>query len=343
LEELDGGYPRNISRRFAMPCLKDLAATEAEHRLRTYIGEAQILADTFFSTLKDGIPLETFVQAVEIIRTKKHDYPFVTEKISEPLGVAGSLLGPDTKIDMLAMVVDVGAGTTDFSLYRIAVDPERKINTAFEVQDTNDCLTEAGNYLDQLLKNFIISKTGVKSDDPLWGNVIWDLDKNIRNYKETLFNESEVIVYIRELNTDVEIQLSEFLALPQVKTFGENLWNMMINIMEGIDSEFPNWVVQNPARRLVIVMTGGCATLPMVKALADGVINVNGVQVPLAAAKPFPLWLEEDHPNLENDYSRIAVALGGARKKIIQSNGVMSTTSSNANKPTLGTDFTTGR
>ena len=58
---------------------------------------------------------------------------------------------------------------------------------------------------------------------------------------------------------------------------------------------------------------------------------------------PFPSWLAEDHPNLESDYSRIAVALGGAREKIIQSNGSMSTTSSDGSRPTLGTDFTTGR
>lgn len=344
LELLDGDYPRNIERRFAMPCLSDPAVSEAEQRLRKYLGEAQVLADTFFTTLKDGIPLKTFMAAVQQIRAEKRDYLFVTEKISEPLGVAGSLLGSQTKTDMLAMVVDVGAGTTDFSLYRIAVNPERDINTAFEVQNTACCLTEAGNYLDMLLKNTIIKETGINSAHSSWRNINWSLDKNIRNHKETLFNESEVLVHIKECNTDVVIKRSDFLALSQVRSFSENLKIKMIEIMEGISSDFTHWILENPARRLVIVLTGGGASLPMVKELAQGTISVHGLQIPLAPAKSFPAWLEEEHAGLEDDYSRIAVALGGARKKIIQSGGTMSLISrGGTSRPTLGTDFTTSR
>jgi hypothetical protein len=344
LEFLDGDYPRNIERRFAMPCLSDPAALEAEQRLRKYLGEAQVLADTFFVTLKDGIPLKKFMAAVHQIRAEKRDYLFVTEKISEPLGVAGSLLGPQTKTDMLAMVVDVGAGTTDFSLYRIKVNPERDINTAFEVQNTACCLTEAGNYLDKLLKNTIIKETGIESDHPSWININWYLEKNIRHQKETLFNEKEVFVKIPELDSEVVINRSDFLNLPQVRAFSENLKFKMIEIMEGISPDFTKWILENPARRLVIVLTGGGASLPMVKELAQGTISVHGLQVPLAPAKSFPAWLEEEHAGLEDDYSRIAVALGGARKKIIQSDGTMSIISrGGTSRPTLGTDFTSSR
>lgn len=344
LEALPGEYPRNLARRFAMPCLSDPAASEAEHRLRRYLGEAQVLADTFFTTLKNGVPLKIFLAAVSQIRSGKYEYSFVTENISEPLGVAGSLLGPDTKTNMLAMVVDVGAGTTDFSLYRIAVDPDKGTNNAFEVEDSACCLTEAGNYLDQLLKSTIIKELGIASDHPSRINVIWDLDKNIRNYKETLFNENEVFVHIKELNIDVEIKLEDFLDIPQVRKFGDNLRKKMIEIMEGVSSAFSNWVVQDPTRRLVVVLTGGGASLPMVKELAQGGINVHGLNVPLAPAKSFPTWLAKDHAGLEKDYPRIAVALGGARKRIIKSNGTMSTTAGYGNaRPTLGIDFTTGR
>ena len=344
LEKLEGDYPRNIERRFAMPCLSDPAASQAEQRLRKYLGEAQVLADTFFVNLKDGIPLKTFMAAVHQIRAEKRDYQFVTEKISEPLGVAGSLLGPQTKTNMLAMVVDVGAGTTDFSLYRIKVNPEEGTNTAFEVGNTACCLTEAGNYLDKLLKNTIIKETGIKSDHPSWININWYLEKNIRHHKETLFNGKEVFVKIPELDSEVVIKRSDFLDLPQVRSFGESLKDKMIEIMEGISADFANWILQDSSRRLVIVLTGGGASLPMVKDLAQGMINVHGLQIPLAPAKSFPSWLEQDHADLEDDYSRIAVALGGARKKIIKSGGTMSmTTGDGKSKPTLGTDFTTSR
>jgi molecular chaperone HscA len=38
-------------------------------------------------------------------------------------------------------------------------------------------------------------------------------------------------------------------------------------------------------------------------------------------AKRFPTWLEEAHSELELDYPRIAVSLGGARKKLIKQGG----------------------
>lgn len=342
--EAHGKYPRNLSRRFAMPCLSDPAATEAENRLRKYLGEAQILADTFYTTLQDGVPLKRFLATIAEIRQGRYQYPFVIENISEPLGVAGSLLGPETKANMLAMVVDVGAGTTDFSLYRIAVDPEKDINNAFEVENSACCLTEAGNYLDQLLKSLIIKKSGMAPDHPSRINVIWDLDRNIRDYKETLFNESEVFVYIKELNVDVEITLDDFLAIPQVQQFGQSLRKKMTQIMEDIDRSLSQWVAQDPLRKLVVVLTGGGASLPMVKELAQGSISAHGFSVPLVPAKSFPSWLEKDHADLEDDYPRIAVALGGARKNLIKRGGVMTTTAGNGNtRPTLGVDFTTGR
>lgn len=342
--ESHGQYPRNLARRFAMPCLSDPAATEAENRLRKYLGEAQILADTFYTTLKSGVLLDQFLTAVAQIRAGKYQYSFVTENISEPLGVAGSLLGPETNANMLAMVVDVGAGTTDFSLYRIIVDPENQKNNAFEVENSACCLTEAGNYLDQLLKSLIIKESGMVSYHPSKINVIWDLDRNIRDYKETLFNENEVFVHIKELNIDVVITLENFLALPQVRQFGESLRNKMTKIMEDVSPDFSNWVIQDPTRRLVIVLTGGGASLPMVKELAQGNINVHGLTVPLVPAKSFPFWLEKDHADLESDYPRIAVALGGARKNLMKRGGVMTTTAGSGNKrPTLGVDFTTGR
>lgn len=342
--EAHGKYPRNIWRRFAMPCLSDPAATQAENRLRKYLGEAQVLADTFYSSLKNGIPLEHFLAAVAQIRAGKHQYSFVSENISEPLGVAGSLMGPETKADMLAMVVDVGAGTTDFSLYRIVVDPDRKINNAFEVENSSCCLTEAGNYLDQLLKSTIIKESGMASDHPSKINVIWDLDRKIRDYKETLFNENEVFVHIKELNVDVEITLESFLAIPQVRQFGESLRNKLTKIMEEVNPEFSKWITQNPLRKLVVVLTGGGASLPMVKELAQGSIAVHGLTVPLVPAKSFPAWLDKDHADLEDDYPRIAVALGGARKNLIKRGGVMTTTAGNGHaRPILRVDFTTAK
>ncbi|WP_273150787.1 hypothetical protein [Methylophaga thiooxydans] len=340
---LDDSYPKNLKRRFAMPCLSDPLASEAEHRLRKYLGEAQVLADTFADGINTGIKLSEFLDALKQLRKKKFNYEFITDAITEPLGVAGSLLGPETVTDMLAMVIDVGAGTTDYSLYRIKVDPENDINTAFEVAGTSSCLTEAGNYLDKLLKAIIIREAEVPNDSGIRHIIDWEIETNIRDYKETLFNEGEVFVFIRELNKEVTIDLQTFLSLPQVITFADNLRTKMIEVMEKASRDFANWIVENPSRNLVVVLTGGGAELPMVQDLAKGTLDAHGLQIPLAPAKIFPTWLDEEHADLEEHYPRIAVALGGARRRIIARGGELTITGSSIPPKPFGVDFTTGR
>ena len=57
--------------------------------------------------------------------------------------------------------------------------------------------------------------------------------------------------------------------------------------------------------------------LPMVKDLAKGTITIRGQQVPVQAALPFPVWLQAEYADLEDDFARIAVSLGGARKRLV--------------------------
>ena len=82
----------------------------------------------------------------------------------------------------------------------------------------------------------------------------------------------------------------------------------------------------------------------MVKALAEGEIEVHGKKLKLVQTKEFPTWLEEEYPDLETDYPRIAVSLGGARKRIIDSGGVARITAGgNSSSPTLGGYYTKGK
>ena len=92
----------------------------------------------------------------------------------------------------------------------------------------------------------------------------------------------------------------------------------MVEILESIDESWVNWIRARPTRRLVVALTGGGADLPMVKSLAEGSIQVNSFEVPLVKALSFPSWLREIDENLEEDFPRIAVSLGGARKRLIE-------------------------
>lgn len=310
-------YPRNLPRRFAMPCLLGAKGRETIHRLRVALGEAQVLADTFDDRFNKGLKLSEFIDAARQLRSQTHNYSFIAEDITEPLGVAGSILSWKSRIDSLLMVVDIGAGTSDLSLYRLHFDPANGSNVAVEVEGSSRGLTEAGNHLDRMLIELIIKKSGVTSDDPLWVNVRSALELQIRDLKETLFNDGYLFVTLLN-GIDVEIELAEFLELPPVQRFGENLREKMVDILETVDPSWVRWVTANPSRRLAVALTGGGAELPMVRSLAEGEINTHGMHVPVVRAVSFPEWLKAVDENLEDEYGRIAVSLGGARRRLIE-------------------------
>ncbi len=109
LKELD--YPVNLPRRYAMPCLTDERRRKTVYRLKQLMGESQVLADTFNNKLESNAPISVsdFMDAAKSLHQKPHDYPFVAEDITEPLGVAGSMIDWKASVNALIMVIDIGA------------------------------------------------------------------------------------------------------------------------------------------------------------------------------------------------------------------------------------------
>lgn len=330
----------NFPRRFAMPCFPRANAQTVRDKLQILLGEAQILADTFQDDIHEGLPLGRFLGALKQLRSEKRSYPFIEESVTEPLGVAGSLLSWKNGHDSLALVVDIGAGTSDFSLYRlkVTIDEDGTIDlaktNAGEVDGTARGITEAGNHLDKILKAFILKQSGVDTTHPKYQNIAHDLEREIRHHKEKLFTDGSVIVVLYTGDT-VEFTLDEFMALEATQHFEASLRKTVIDILESAGSSWINWVRSDANRRLTIVLAGGGATLPMVKRLAEGTVTAHGITIPVAAAKSFPDWLRDDYPELEIPYPRIAVSLGGARKNIMNSMGALKSTASGTGAFTL--------
>ena len=338
----DMGYPRNMLRRFAVPCFSGERKREIFHKMKELVGEAQILADTFSEGLRNGIPLESFVRAIEQLRKSSRMYPFVLEDVVEPLGVANSIMSWTRPINSLVLVIDVGAGTSDLSLYRLKIDPERSESVGIEVQGSARVLTEAGNHLDKLLIALIIRKSGLESEDPMWINVQGALELRIRELKESLFQEGSVFVVLRN-GMEVEVELQEFIELEAVRQFGRNLRIAMVDILESIDQSWMGWIRANPGRYLTVALTGGGSELPMVKELADSTITINGSAIQVVGAVRFPDWLREVDENLEEDYARVAVSIGGGRRRLIDRGETAGVTGGDVvEPPTLGGYFQKG-
>lgn len=320
---------RNFARRFAMPCFPRANAKIVESKLKVLLGEAQILADTFEHRMNSGIPLKSFLNACRELRSHSRIYSFIECSVTEPLGVAGSLLSWNASQDSLALVVDIGAGTSDFSLYRlnVVVDEDGEIvnASAGEVDKTARGITEAGNHLDKLLLGHILMKAGVSSSDPKFKVITHDLERSIRDYKESLFNGGVAAVTLKN-GDSIEVTLEEFLALDTVRAFEESLRTTLVETLESSHPDWIEWVRASASRYLTVVLTGGGAMLPMAKKLTEGFVTAHGIRIPVIAAKPFPDWLSKDYPDLEDHYSRIAVSLGGARQNTISSMGVLRST-----------------
>ncbi|MDF1822258.1 MAG: hypothetical protein P1U64_11820 [Alcanivoracaceae bacterium] len=312
----DFGEPANTMRRFALPCFSGVKAKNAEKVMREMLGQAQVLSDTFGDKLPSGLSLNDFSSAAKAVREIDLKCDFIKEEVTEPLGAAGSILSwheDMNSFQSLVMVIDVGAGTSDFSMFKMGYDRNNKKSHAAPVARSSRGITEAGNHLDKLLKGLILREAGVDSNHEYWINIQGKLELELRDYKERLFIDGSVTVPLFN-NQIVTIELSEFMSLPQVQAFSESLRQTRDDILNDINESFIHGA---PRDVLSIALTGGGASLPMVKALAEGSVLVKGKQLSLVQTKDFPEWLAEEYYDLESDYSRIAVSLGGARKSII--------------------------
>ena len=317
---LDEEYePHNLYRRFAIPCLELSEAKRVITELHKILGEAQILADTFSNCITQGVPLHDFIEILHEIRQKQPSYNFVCDDlITEPLGVASSRLSGDSeKASTMAvtfMVIDVGAGTCDFSMFKIGVPDADGHQFAMELPDTTGCIFKAGTHLDELLKKHMLAKGGVSKDHPQHMKIAGNLDLDIRSYKEALFNEGKTSATFYN-DTEVEVELGEFLELNEVKQFSDSLKAKRDEILQAVDI---NNIPDLQGNRLPIIFTGGGADLPMVKDLAEDRVNIQGKEFMLSQSQLFPDWLSRHYPNLDRDYPMIAVSLGGARKNLVK-------------------------
>ncbi len=326
------GIERNVERRFAMPCFASQQSREVESELRKLLGEAQVLSDTFSTTLHHGLPVAQFSQAVRLLRAVPRQYNYVTEALTEPLGVANALLSSENNIRRLTLIVDVGAGTSDVSLYRLHVNGETGARQALEAKGAARGIPLAGNHLDRALAELIIRKAGITPENPRNVSIRSNLALNIRDYKESLFNNEALTVRLLDGQV-VDIDIHELCGLDAVKTFQSELKQCLTDTLEEVDS---SWVGVASNEGLAVILTGGGSKLSMVQELTSGEIEVKGKTIRLLRTAVFPEWLKAEYPALEDDFPRIAVSLGGGRLSLISSREAQVTAGDVRGAATLG-------
>lgn len=303
---------RYALRRFARPCWPDqVQAKWADALMRTMLAEAQILADTFSGRWAGGIDVAELKAAVEKLKRvgKRPDY-LIADGVPEPVAVAAGAFEDMENLRDAFMVVDVGAGTTDFGLFVSTRRPGEEEVRVFQVPASIQGLMQAGDKVDTMLRVFIAQKESIDTADNSGRMNMADLGRRIRGLKEALFKAGK-LEYALADGTVGQVTLDEFLADERVQRFGALVQKGFVESLQAVDASWLRWLAA-PGVALRVVLTGGSSQLPMMKALAKGPIQVGDFEIRREEVSPRPQWMEDASDELQAMYPQLAVAIGGS-------------------------------
>lgn len=310
---------RYALRRFARPCWPDQRRADwADEQMKRYLAEAQVLADTFSGQWAGGIPVAKLKAAIEKIKQQAARPSYLIDVgVPEPVAVAAGAVASSENFRDFYLVVDAGAGTTDFGFFFSghAQSGQAKV---FQVSSSiHGLMHHAGNRVDELLLNFIRRKHVIERTSPEAESIERGMREQGRAWKELLFRDRRVD-YLLVTGDGGTVDLKDFLADDSVQEFGNALEAGLRKSLEALDDSYLDQLTRDPVQ-LNVVVTGGSAPLPMVKSLADGVIEVRGFKIMRRLVQAMPDWMSNKPREFVDAYLQLAVAIGGAADELPES------------------------
>ena len=314
LEEAGESNVRRIPRSYTKPVFDKSRDSWATDLLSECATIGQLLADEFSGRWMQGIPIGHIRAALDRLSPKPSELrkELILESgvLPEPVAAFVSRCwryDPTFRVRRVFMVIDVGAGTTDFAMFA-EVEENGKMTVA-PVSGSVSTVRYAGDMIDNLLHQHILRIGGVNDDHPQYRYLAADLHREIRLIKENLFVEKKVS---RSLVNDVPVttDLDSFQATDEMQKLSAAMKNKFMAVLENVD---PSWL---SVGEIPVFFTGGGAGLPTVTNLANGQpVQVGESWVTPRAAKRFPKWLEDADDlagAIRSDYQQLAVCIGGA-------------------------------
>jgi molecular chaperone HscA len=143
------GLSKYTRRRFTLPAWQASQRSWATRTLHSCLKRAQVLADTFAGKWASGIPVADFKAVVEETRQYSSQLNHLFDgtvsdgALLEPLAAGSGRVWADRNARNLMLVLDVGAGTTDFSLFWIVQNPTTNLRRAFSVFPSSNAIRMA--------------------------------------------------------------------------------------------------------------------------------------------------------------------------------------------------------
>ena len=307
LQEDYGEGSRTIPRSYTKPVFDPSRDEWATEILTECAVAGQVLADRFSGRWSRGIPLDALHAAV--VQVDAAEQCSVAEGLilPEPVAAFASRVRnvfPEGHARHLMMVIDVGAGTTDFAMFA-RVDREGEMNL-FRIKDSVTTIRIAGNAIDDALLDYLMLQAGVTEGHSRRRAIRADLQREIRLIKEEQFTKRTVTrPLINDMKTEATLEdFEECQAMIQLRDRMEEKFREVLSAIDSSWLSFP---------RLEVFLTGGGASLNMVTRLAAERPVVVGEKTvtPVRVTQP-PPWLEEECEDVVDFYPQLAVCIGGA-------------------------------
>jgi hypothetical protein len=325
-EELaEQGVSRYVKRRFTLPWWAEAQRLWAARTLSSCLARAQVLADTFSGRWNDGIPVVEVKQAMAALIGREDELTYLLDQDStagetmpirwgallEPLAAGSGRIWADRSTRDLVLIIDVGAGTTDFSLFWVVQNQANQVHRAFPVYPCGKAIRTAGDTLDSLVVNELITRAHIGADESLKRRVSHAISLDgIRRLKEQLFITGQ-LQYRLVTDQVISITLDEFLQSQGVKAFVSTIELALREFLAEVD---PSWATAARQGTFVsLILTGGGSQLPMLKQLPDKEWQIGGIRVGLGEVTELPALIRDRFDDdFIREYPQLAVAMGGA-------------------------------
>lgn len=299
--------PRHIVRRFAVPVWKDGQVVKVSKLLKRLLVDAQILADSLPATVwRDGLSVDDALRVLRSLRGELTDAQrdaagLVERHVLEAAAAAAAIGDHLANKRPTALVVDIGAGTTDLGLYRFTIPDERQASI-FPFARGGAALKIAGNRLDDLLIEFIKAQAGLDENGGDGQRSLNRIRRDIRDHKITLFETGALEI---EDIGDTSITLADFLATEAVRKFKGKLKAEIETLMGSVGLENLNL-----SDGLYVVLTGGGAKVSVFTDVFSSPFTVEGQSLLFKPIDVTPEWLEDYDIATQQIFPQLAVAVG---------------------------------
>jgi hypothetical protein len=305
--------------------------------MRDALLRGQVLADTLGGrwerlTVRQLVPLMEELRALDV--TPLANLLAGGADVREPVAAGASRFSsgllPRTADGLTRhalLVVDAGAGTTDFAMFQVATGAGRPPRYAL-VRNSVRMSTVAGNTADAVLEPLFLEACGI---DPKTGAprspddfmfIRNDLHARIRELKQVLVSRGSIDIAL-SLNATGRVLLDDF-----TDAMRHHATELCVVRDAIVTSTFTSAVRSGIAPfgqtgepyDVRVLLTGGTAVLPAVEALAHGQLAVDGFRIRFLPITEMPDWITnlpaEVASAVAAAYSQCAVAIGGSAAEL---------------------------